>query len=116
MDSKKFDELIARLASGASRRETVKGALGGALAAAGITALAADSEAKRKRALNNGGKHKGKGKGKGKKGCNKISVCHRVGRYGTEPVYERKRICRHNLEKHLEHGDCRPSKDYGCTC
>ena len=40
MDSKQFDELVARLASGPSRRDALKGVAGGALAAVGITAVA----------------------------------------------------------------------------
>jgi hypothetical protein len=49
MDKDKFDELIARLAEGPSRRDALKGILGGALASVGVSSLA-------------------EGKGKGKKG------------------------------------------------
>jgi hypothetical protein len=56
VDAKQFDELIARLAEGPSRRDALKGVLGGTLASLGIGA-AAEVDAK---------KNKGKGKG-GKK-------------------------------------------------
>ena len=39
MDSKQFDELVARLASTPSRRDALKGVVGGALAAAGVSAV-----------------------------------------------------------------------------
>ena len=41
MDSKQFDELVARLASGQSRRKALKGIAGGALATVGVTSVAA---------------------------------------------------------------------------
>ena len=47
MDSKQFDELVARLAKGPSRRDALKGIAGGALAAVGVTAVA-DAENKKK--------------------------------------------------------------------
>jgi len=72
MDSKQFDELVARLASGATRRNAVKGVLGGALAWVGVTSVAAAKGGKGK------GKAKGKGKGKGKKyGHAKVTICHK---------------------------------------
>jgi hypothetical protein len=40
VDSKQFDELVARLASGQSRREALKGIAGGALATVGVTTVA----------------------------------------------------------------------------
>src|SRR5215208_821985 len=40
MDPKKFDELVARLASTASRRKAVKGVLAGTLASVGVTSVA----------------------------------------------------------------------------
>jgi hypothetical protein len=40
VDSKQFDELVARLASGPSRRDTLKGLVGGTLAAVGVTSVA----------------------------------------------------------------------------
>jgi hypothetical protein len=49
VDHKEFDELVARLASSTSRRDTVRGLVGGALGAAGMTAFDDDdAEAKRK--------------------------------------------------------------------
>ena len=49
MDSKQFDELVARLAKGPSRREALKGIAGGALAAVGVSAVA-ESKSKKTRA------------------------------------------------------------------
>src|SRR5918997_4407114 len=56
MDSKQFDELVARLASAATRRDAVKGVVGGALASVGVTAIAT-------------AKKGGNGKAKGKRAC-----------------------------------------------
>jgi hypothetical protein len=58
MDRVKLEELLARLASGVSRRETVMGLVGGALASVGALA---ETAAKNKK------KSKARGKGKGKK-------------------------------------------------
>jgi hypothetical protein len=63
VDAKEFDDLVAKLTSGPSRRDALKGVLGGALAAAG---LSADALSKGK-----GGGKKGRGEGKGKKGRGK---------------------------------------------
>jgi len=41
VDAKQFDELVARLASGQSRRNALKGIAGGALATVGVTSVAA---------------------------------------------------------------------------
>ena len=76
MDSKQFDELVARLASGQNRREALKGIAGGALATVGVTSVAA---AKGK----NGRKASAQGKGKNKPKCSKsekrekITICHK---------------------------------------
>jgi hypothetical protein len=43
VDSKQFEELVARLASGPSRRDALKGAVGGLLAVVGVSS-AADSK------------------------------------------------------------------------
>src|SRR5215207_729834 len=59
MDHKQFDELVAKLTSAPSRRDALKGFVGGALASIGV---AADALAKGK----GGGKGHGKGKGGGK--------------------------------------------------
>jgi hypothetical protein len=89
VDSKQFDELVARLASSPSRRDALKGVAGGALAAVGLTSVASA----KKKARAQGGKkakaeaciptgkkcpsvkprgRKGKGDKKPKKlGCNK---------------------------------------------
>jgi hypothetical protein len=55
VDSKQFDELVARLASGQSRRKALQGIAGGALAAVGVTAVA---ESKNRKARAEGKKHK----------------------------------------------------------
>jgi hypothetical protein len=59
MDSKQFDELVARLASGATRRDAVKGVVGGTLASVGVMSVASAK----------------KGKGKGPKNKKK-PFCH----------------------------------------
>ena len=85
MDSKQFDELVARLASTASRRNAVKGVVGGALASVGVTSVAAKK----------GGKNKSKGKGK-KHGHNKVPICHKgVTMFVPQPA----------VKGHLKHGD-----------
>ena len=86
MDHKEFDELVARIAKLGTRREAVKGLIGGALASVGIGAAAADdAEAKGK---NNKGRAKGQGKGKAKsqgKGKGKAKAAgKRGGRVGAE--------------------------------
>lgn len=48
MDAREFDELIARIAQASSRRTAVKGALGGALAGAGV-AVAVSAKGKKGR-------------------------------------------------------------------
>jgi hypothetical protein len=55
MDSKQFDELVARLASTASRRKAVKGVVGGTLASVGVTSVASAKN-------NKNNKNKGKKK------------------------------------------------------
>jgi hypothetical protein len=61
MDPREFDDLIARIASAASRRNAVKGVVGGALTGVG---LAAATDAR----------NKGKGKGKARKGKGRRDV------------------------------------------
>jgi hypothetical protein len=62
MDAKQINELVARLTEGLSRRDALKGVLGGALAAIGISAaIDDDAEAKKgkgKRKRGRGGKGK----------------------------------------------------------
>ena len=89
MDSKQFEELVARLAKGATRRNAVKGAIGGALASVGVTSVAS---------ANHKGKGKGGSKGKGKKhGHNKVAICHKgVTMFVPQPA----------VKGHLKHGDC----------
>ena len=80
MDSKQFDELVARLASTASRRNAVKGVLGGTLASVGVTSVAsAKKKAKASAKKNGGASHDKNGKG-GKKACkgqSKVTICHK---------------------------------------
>lgn len=72
MDSEEFDDLIARLTSGSSRRAPVRGVLAGSLAAAGVPMLA---EAKN-----------GTGKRKHGKGRPKRSLVHSwLCRWGHRP-------------------------------
>jgi hypothetical protein len=81
VDSKQFDELVARLASSPSRRDALKGVAGGALAAVGLTSVASAKKKARAEACIPTGKkcpsvkprgRKGKGNKKPKKlGCNK---------------------------------------------
>jgi hypothetical protein len=85
VDSKQFDELVARLASGQSRRKALMGIAGGALASVGVTSVAS---AKNRKARAEGSRNKAKaeaciptgkkcpapkprGKSKKKLGCNK---------------------------------------------
>jgi hypothetical protein len=68
VDAKQFDELVARLTSGPSRRDALKGALGGALAAIGLSAGAlSKGKGNGKKGRGKGGAG-GEGKGRGKKG------------------------------------------------
>jgi hypothetical protein len=68
MDRAKLDELIARLASGATRRTAVKGLFGGALASVGALAesTAKGKGKKKRKGHGKAGKKRGKGKGRGK--------------------------------------------------
>ena len=105
MDSKQFDELLARLASAATRRSAVKGVVGGALASVGVTSVATA-----KKGGGGKGKAKGKGKGKGKAkgkgngngkgnkhGQSKVVICHK-GRQTME-------VPEPAVQAHLNHGD-----------
>lgn len=56
MTANEFDELVARLTNGASRRDAVRGIVGGAITSAGAASVAAAKGRK--------GKRKGKGQGK----------------------------------------------------
>jgi hypothetical protein len=72
MDAKQFDELIARLAEGPTRRNALKGVLGGALASIGVGAIAeSDAEAKGNGKGKGRGKNNGNGKGKNNNGKGK---------------------------------------------
>jgi hypothetical protein len=66
MDRAKLDELIARLASDATRRVAVKGLVGGALASLGALAESAAKGKKKRKGNGKAGKKRGKGKGKGR--------------------------------------------------
>jgi len=93
MDSKQFDELVARLASATTRRNAVKGVVGGALATVGVTSVAAEK----------GGKGKSKGKGK-KHGHHKVEICHK----GVTKLVPRPAV-----KGHLKHGDTLGPCPYG---
>jgi hypothetical protein len=62
VDANQFDELIARLADGPSRRDALKGLAGGALASVGIGAALTEAEGK-----------KGKGRKKSRGKSNEVS-------------------------------------------
>jgi hypothetical protein len=104
MDSKQFEELVARLASGATRRDAVKGVVGGALASVGVSSVASAGKKGNGKAKGKGsGKGKGKGKGKsngGKSGSGngqeKVTICHK----GTTIS-----VAAPALPAHLNHGD-----------
>ena len=85
MDSKQFDELVARLASSQNRRDALKGIAGGTLATVGISSVASSQGKK-------GRKASAQGKGKGRKATTearrgrrctkeqkreKIIICHK---------------------------------------
>jgi hypothetical protein len=81
MDSKQFDELVARLASTASRRNAVKGVLGGTLASVGVTSVVS-AKKKGKASAEKKGKASAekKGGGGGQKACKgqpKQFICHK---------------------------------------
>lgn len=108
MDPSQFDDLVARLANGPSRRDALKGVAGGTLAAIGVTALDSDTDAKgkKKSRKNKRGDNRGRGDGKNtaeaegknkKKRCRKkVTVCHNG---------QTKRISKCKKKKHLRHGD-----------
>ena len=67
VDSKQFDELVARLAKGPSRRDALKGIAGGALAAVGVTSVA---DAKKQKSRGAGADSKKRGRGRASiEGC-----------------------------------------------
>jgi hypothetical protein len=104
MDFKQFDELVARLASAATRRNAVKGVVGGALASVGVSSVASAAKKGKGKAKGNGsGKGKGKGKETSKGGDNgsgngqeKMTICHKGKTISVaEPA----------VQAHLKHGD-----------
>ena len=105
MDSKQFDELVARLASAATRRTALRGVVGGALTSVGVTSVASSKKkGKGKGNKGKGGKGKGgNGNGNGK-GQEKVTICHK-GKTITvaEPA----------LPAHLNHGDTVGPCPYG---
>jgi hypothetical protein len=74
MDSKQFDELVAKLASAATRREAVKGVLGGTLASVGVTSVASAKKGKGRKATAE--KHKTSHCKKSEK-REKFTICHK---------------------------------------
>ena len=114
MDSKQFDELVARLASAATRRNALRGVVGGALTSVGVTSVASAESKGKGKGKGKGGKGKG-GKGKGGKGKGgngngngngqeKVTICHK-GKTITvaEPA----------VPAHLGHGDTVGPCEYG---
>lgn len=101
MDSKQFDDLVARLARGTSRREALKGVAGGALASvAGVASVAsAKNTAKKDKKPKKGKKNKCKGKGK-----DKVTICHKGQTIS---------VSRCALKGHLGHGDTEGPCPYG---
>ena len=75
MDSKQFDELVARLASGQTRRDAVKGIAGGALASVGVASVAS-SQGKSKRGKATAQRHKKPHCKKSEK-KEKLTICHK---------------------------------------
>lgn len=119
MDPKEFDALVAKLASGPSRRDALKGVAGGTLAAIGITAVDLDSDAKgkKKNRKNKRGDNRDRGgrnnkagaekKNNKKKKCKKkpkVTLCH-SGQTITVSACAKK--------KHLKHGDTLGPCAYG---
>jgi hypothetical protein len=101
MDSRQFDELVARLRAAASRRSALQGLVGGALAAVGVTSVADAKPGKGKRKGHGKGKGKGKGKSNGNgngngKGQEKVTICHK-GHTIT--------VGAPAVKAHLKHGD-----------
>jgi hypothetical protein len=107
MDAKQFDELVARLTSGPSRRDALKGLVGGALAAAGLTAETLAKGKGRGKGHGAGGEHKrgkgkkgsgagarGKGKSKNRGGKNPMERCncHRCSTECASGEFTRKRV------------------------
>jgi hypothetical protein len=121
MDPREFDELVARLANGPSRRDALKGVAGGTLAALGITAVDSDADAKgkKKNRKNKRGDNRGRNNGnnraeaekkknKKKKKCKKkpkVTLCH-----NGQTI----KVSRCAKKKHLRHGDTLgPGPPYG---
>jgi hypothetical protein len=103
MDSKQFDELVARLASAATRRDAVKGIAGGALASVGVTSVAsAQKKSKGKATAQN---HK-KSHCTKKQKRQKVTICHK----GQEITVSK---CAWQ-KGHRKHGDTK--KVYGVPC
>jgi hypothetical protein len=126
MDPREFDELVARLASGPSRRDALKGVAGGTLAAIGITAVDSDSEArkKKKRKKNNRGDNRDRGNGKNKgdgnnraeaeKKKNKKKRCKKKPKVTLCHNGQTIKVSRCAKKKHLRHGDTLgPCPPYG---
>ena len=107
MDSKQFDELVARLANATSRRNAVKGVVGGALATVGVTSVAAEK--------GGNGKAKGPKEGKGHKGGKgKVTICHRPKGNPTncQTITIGSKAAQKHLKKH--DGDTPGECPYGC--
>lgn len=94
MESQRFDSLTRMMASGASRRTVLRGALGGALAAVGLRSVAGAAPAA------------------------KVDICHQTGN-GT---YRHINVSVNALDAHIAHGDftdCEGNFEVdfdSCTC
>jgi hypothetical protein len=88
VDSKQFDELVARLASGQSRRNALKGIAGGALATVGVNSVVSAQ-----------GKKKGRLKAQGKKGRVGAEDCLAIGSKCPRRQHGKKHTCLGNPRK-----------------
>lgn len=101
MDSKQFDDLVARLARGSSRRDALKGVAAGALGSvAGVATVAsAKKTGKKDKKPKKDKKQKCKGKGK-----DKVLICHKGKTIS---------VSRCAVKGHLKHGDTEGACPYG---
>ena len=104
MDSKQFDDLVARLARGSTRRDALKGVAAGALGSvAGVATVASakndGTKDKKPKKAKKPKKKKCKGKGK-----DKVTICHKGQTIS---------VSRCALKGHLGHGDTEGACLYG---
>ena len=101
MDSKQFDDLVARLARGSTRRDAIRGVAAGALGSvAGVaTVVSAKNDGTKDKKPKKDKKKKCKGKGK-----EKVTICHKGQTIS---------VSRCALKGHLGHGDTEGPCSYG---